>query len=65
MKYNFTFTAEEANQLLSYAEQRDQGNDSGWYYGNKGAFETRHKRIIAELNNRTRQSGSARAPHEG
>jgi len=56
MKLRFEFTLEEAHQLRAYAQARDQGMDAGWYYGNKGRFEQRHERILAELNNLTRSA---------
>lgn len=51
--YAFHFTPAEADQLASYVSQRDQGHESGWYYGNKEQFEKRHKRITEELQKRS------------
>jgi hypothetical protein len=39
-------TRAEAHQLHSYLQDRDQGNDAGWYYGDKAQFEKRHASII-------------------
>lgn len=54
-KVRFAFSVAEANQLLSYVHGRDSGADAGWYYGHKGQFEQRHKRLIDELNNWSRE----------
>jgi hypothetical protein len=50
-KYTFTFTMAEINQLLAYVSDRER---TGWYYGHKGQFEQRHKRIAEKLSNLTR-----------
>lgn len=41
----FIFNRTELFQLLSYVNARDEGYDTGWYYGNKANFEKRHERI--------------------
>jgi hypothetical protein len=38
-------TRAEAHQLLSYLQDRDQGDGAGWYYGDKAQFEKRHESI--------------------
>lgn len=38
----FTFTHAEFMQIRSYIAARDEGQDSGWYYGDKKQFEKRH-----------------------
>jgi hypothetical protein len=49
VQINLRFSLAEVLQLLSYARARDEGDDAGWYYGDKDAFEARHKRIIDRL----------------
>jgi hypothetical protein len=49
MKYKIEFTKAEINQLKGYAEERDRGEDYGWYYGNKEQFEKRHKEILRKF----------------
>ena len=43
------FTQAEKNQLISYVEGRDQGEYTGWYYGNKEHFNKRHESILKKL----------------
>ena len=40
-------TLAEAQQVLSYINARDQGDDSGWYYAPKINFERRHASLKA------------------
>jgi hypothetical protein len=47
--YSFNFTIAEANQLAAYVESRDEGNHAGWYYGDPDKFQSRHRRILEEL----------------
>lgn len=39
----------EIQQLLSYLEERDSGSDAGWFFGNREAFESRHKSLREKL----------------
>ena len=43
------FTMAELWQLHEYVTARDEGDDAGWYYGNKQQFEKRHAVIEHKL----------------
>lgn len=43
---NNEFTLAEIKQLFSYCRERDR---EGWYWGNRGYFERRHKSILSKL----------------
>lgn len=40
-------TRAEAQQLLSYINGRDEGNDAGWFYPPRADFERRHASLKA------------------
>jgi hypothetical protein len=37
------------DQLIAYVKHRDSGYDSGWYYGDKKQFESRHNELLKLL----------------
>ena len=55
-RYPLYFTRAEIVQLRAYAENRDEGDDAGWYYGNKRTFETRHAQILLEIDAALREA---------
>ena len=45
-------------QLRSYIKARDEGDDSGWYYGNRKQFETRHAELLRWIESAVRYAES-------
>lgn len=52
----------EIEQMLWYVVDREQGNDAGWYVGNKESFEARHRSIKEKLETVLRPYSTADQP---
>lgn len=55
----YTLTEAESDHVFTCLEARDQGQDAGWYYGDKQQFENRHKRLLEYF----RSSDKSSEPH--